>query len=208
MKAIELVFHLGVVRSLKICEHNKFLFIIQSTISNNHFLYLFVLFSRVPIHGWHSNLRQFRAQRSDNGASVDSKEYIRFRRRPEQSNNTWTQFRRSERSLAYLITVEQRYPPQIFQEISEIQIISLTSIKNDLRAGLFQQVIIQSGTGYCSLGYWDKQVAASIAKELAKVLNCSTESSEEMLSCFMGLDASEFALGAEALYVSQVPAWL
>lgn len=76
--------------------------------------------------------------------------------------------------------------------------------EKNLSAGLFQQVILQSGTGYCSLGFWDKQVARSITKELARLLNCSTESSEVMLRCFMGLDASALILGSEKLYVREV----
>lgn len=71
--------------------------------------------------------------------------------------------------------------------------------------GLFQQVIIQSGTGFCSLSYFGADVMRSIAKEFALKAGCSDiESSEKMLQCFMNMNASVMPLIPEQMYVRTI----
>ncbi|XP_065216347.1 esterase FE4-like isoform X2 [Planococcus citri] len=68
--------------------------------------------------------------------------------------------------------------------------------------GLFQQVIIQSGSGFCSLSYWGPDVARAIAKEFAIKAGCpSVASSQDMYECFMNLNADLFVTVPEQMYV-------
>ncbi|KAK7602467.1 hypothetical protein V9T40_008056 [Parthenolecanium corni] len=67
--------------------------------------------------------------------------------------------------------------------------------------GLYNRVILQSGTGFCTESFFDKDVTRSIAKEVAQRVGCNSTTSQEMLDCFLNLQPDVFAIVQEDLFV-------
>lgn len=71
--------------------------------------------------------------------------------------------------------------------------------------GLFNKVIIQSGGGFCRIGYFGPDVARGIAKEFAIKIGCpSVNSSQDMYECFMAMDPNITPIVQESMYVSDI----
>lgn len=68
--------------------------------------------------------------------------------------------------------------------------------------GLFNRVIIQSGSGIAQISFFDKHVSKNMAMDFARRVGCSSNSSEEMLNCFLTLKAETFPLIQDEIRVS------
>ncbi len=69
-------------------------------------------------------------------------------------------------------------------------------------AGLFNRAIIQSGTSWSPNTFYSKDVARSLAKELAHQVGCKNSSSQLMLDCFLTLEPEIFPQKQDVMYVS------
>ncbi len=70
-------------------------------------------------------------------------------------------------------------------------------------AGLFNRVIIQSGSTFSQVSFFSKDVAKEVTRELAKLVGCNTSLSQGIFDCFMELDPEIFFFQQAKLAVSK-----